>query len=119
MNTLSDYTCFYISENITSHTLLVFKIVESLQCSLKCNNSTCCINRTIQMTSFQLINKKINLYITQQFCSCSSFNLISGVTVALHLMTVLCILRVHSCRFENLPICSCSDKNNTLKISHS
>ena len=28
-------------------------------------------------------------------------------------------LKVHSCRFENLPICSCSDKNNTLKISHS
>ena len=28
-------------------------------------------------------------------------------------------LKVHSCRFENLPICSCSHKNNTLKISHS
>ena len=28
-------------------------------------------------------------------------------------------LKVHSCRFENLPICSYSHKNNTLKISHS
>ena len=32
---------------------------------------------------------------------------------------VALILKVHSCRFENLPICSCSHKNNTLKISHS
>ena len=28
-------------------------------------------------------------------------------------------LKVHRCRFESLPICSCSCKNNTLKISHS
>ena len=28
-------------------------------------------------------------------------------------------LKVHSCRFENLPIFSCSHKNNTLKMSHS
>ena len=28
-------------------------------------------------------------------------------------------LKVHSCRFENLPLCLCSYKNNTLKISHS
>ena len=35
MNTLSEYIYFYISENITSYTfLLVFKIVESLQCIL-------------------------------------------------------------------------------------
>ena len=35
LNTLSEYTYFYISKNITSHTfLLVFKIVESLQCIL-------------------------------------------------------------------------------------
>ena len=35
MNTLSEYISFYISENITSYTfLLVFKIVESLQCIL-------------------------------------------------------------------------------------
>ena len=34
-NTLSEYTYFYISKNITSYTfLLVFKIVESLQCIL-------------------------------------------------------------------------------------
>ena len=29
------------------------------------------------------------------------------------------LLKVHECRFENLSICSCSYKNNTLKISHS
>ena len=35
MNTLSDYIYFYISKNITSYTfLLVFIIVESLQCIL-------------------------------------------------------------------------------------
>ena len=35
LNTLSEYTYFYISKNITSYTfLLVFKIVESLQCIL-------------------------------------------------------------------------------------
>ena len=28
-------------------------------------------------------------------------------------------LKVHLCRFENLPICSNSCKNNILKISHS
>ena len=36
LNTLSEYTYFYISKNITSYTfLLVFKIVESRQCILK------------------------------------------------------------------------------------
>ena len=36
LNTLSEYTYFYISKYITSCTfLLVFKIVESLQCILK------------------------------------------------------------------------------------
>ena len=29
------------------------------------------------------------------------------------------LLKVHSCRFENLRICSFSHKNNTLKISYS
>ena len=28
-------------------------------------------------------------------------------------------LRVHYCRFQTLPICSCSYKDNILKISHS
>ena len=36
LNTLSEYTYFCISKNITSYTfLLVFKIVESLQCIFK------------------------------------------------------------------------------------
>ena len=36
LNTLSGYRYFYISKNITSYTfLLVFKIVENLQCILK------------------------------------------------------------------------------------
>ena len=36
LNALSEYTYFYISKNITSCTfLVVFKIVESLQCILK------------------------------------------------------------------------------------
>ena len=35
-NTLSEYTYFYISKNITPYTiLLVFKIIESLQCILQ------------------------------------------------------------------------------------
>ena len=40
LNTLSEYTYFYISKNIISVTfLLVFKIVESLQFIHKANNS--------------------------------------------------------------------------------
>ena len=36
LNTISEYTCFYISKNITSYFfLLVLKIVESLQCMLE------------------------------------------------------------------------------------
>ena len=36
LNALSEYTYFYISKNITSHTfLIVLKIVESRQCILK------------------------------------------------------------------------------------
>ena len=36
LNTLSEYTYSYISKNITLYTfLLVFKIVESVQCILK------------------------------------------------------------------------------------
>ena len=36
LNTRSEYTCFYISKNITSYTfLLVFKVSKSLQCILK------------------------------------------------------------------------------------
>ena len=36
LSTLSEYTYFYISKNITSYTFFpVFKIVESLQCILK------------------------------------------------------------------------------------
>ena len=39
-NTLSEYAYFYISKNITSYKiLLVFKIVESLQCVLKPKSS--------------------------------------------------------------------------------
>ena len=39
LNTLSEYIYFYISKNITSYTfLLVFKIVESLQCIVKVNS---------------------------------------------------------------------------------
>ena len=29
------------------------------------------------------------------------------------------VLKVHQCRFENLPVCSCSYKTNILKVSHS
>ena len=36
MNTILEYTYFYVSENISSDSfLLIFKIVESLQCILK------------------------------------------------------------------------------------
>ena len=39
LNTLSEYTYFYISKDITLYTfLLVFKIIESRQCILKERN---------------------------------------------------------------------------------
>ena len=39
LNALSEYTCLYISKNITLYTfLLVFKIVKSLQCILNLSN---------------------------------------------------------------------------------
>ena len=39
LNTLSEYTYFYTSKNITSYNfLLAFKIVESLKCILKQRN---------------------------------------------------------------------------------
>ena len=41
LNTLSEYTCFYISKDNTLYTfLLVFKIVERLHFILKVNNLT-------------------------------------------------------------------------------
>ena len=46
LNTLSEYTFFYISKNITSYTfLLIFKIVESLPCILntKVLKKSCCL----------------------------------------------------------------------------
>ena len=47
LNALSEYT-FYISTNITSYTfLIVFKIVESLQCILKCSKNIA--GRTLHM----------------------------------------------------------------------
>ena len=39
LNTLSEYTYFSLSKNITSYAfLVVFKVVESLQCILKANS---------------------------------------------------------------------------------
>ena len=41
LNTLSEYTYFYKSKNVTSYTfLLVFKIVESLRCILNWKQSS-------------------------------------------------------------------------------
>ena len=42
LNTISEYTRLYLSENITSYTFLfVFKIVESLLCSYSINAISC------------------------------------------------------------------------------
>ena len=67
LNTLSEYTYVYISKNITSYTfLLVFKIVESLQCILKWNvqwNRSVFINETIK--EYNQMDKCLT-----QDCSC-------------------------------------------------
>ena len=62
LNTLSEYTCFYISKNFTSYTfLLVSKIVENLQCILKTENFShedvlCNVkNSSITCSSFRII----------------------------------------------------------------
>ena len=48
LNTLSEYTYFYISKNITSYTFLLgFKIVQSLQCILKLISSICLNNQIL------------------------------------------------------------------------
>ena len=48
LNKLSEYTYFYTLKNITSYTfLLVFKIVESLQCILNSATPICYSHRTL------------------------------------------------------------------------
>ena len=73
LNTLSEYTYFYVSKNITSNTfLLVFKIVESLQCILNIQrintlfkNKTYCYNKTYQLIFapvFKIIKETVLFY---------------------------------------------------------
>ena len=55
LNTLSEYTYFYISKNITSYTfLLVFEIIESLQCIIKEEIALKLFNMTTYFTSLVL-----------------------------------------------------------------
>ena len=49
----------------------------------------------------------------------SSFRLSKNVCGIFHFDFVSFLLKAHYCRFENLPICLRSYKNNTLKISRS
>ena len=70
LNTLSEYTFFYISKNISSYTfLIVFKIIESLQCILKavyplgCRNISKLLNGQNAHSRFKPHRKKqINEY---------------------------------------------------------
>ena len=65
LNTLSEYTNFYISKNITSYTfLLVFKIVESLQCILKLTKIEG-VHRKKQPPEVGALYKKVFLKIPQ------------------------------------------------------
>ena len=67
LNTLTEYTYFYISKNIISYTfLLVFKIVESLQCILKSNlyfspgcSISCCVLTAFFVTKSFTVKEKI------------------------------------------------------------
>ena len=57
LNTLSEYTYFYISKNITSYTfLLVLKIVESLQCILKNKYTFTSYQKTLFHIDYQPIS---------------------------------------------------------------
>ena len=62
LNTLSEYTYFYISKNITSHTfLLVFKITERLSVSL---NGL----MVLQIAKLRIHKNCIDLWLTVQVC---------------------------------------------------
>ena len=70
MNTLSEYTYFYIHKNITSYTfLLIFKIVERLQSILNTKQNT--VKERIHLLLFikcikkKLLKGKLNLYMTK------------------------------------------------------
>ena len=63
LTTLSEYTYFYISKNITSYTsLLVFKIVEFLQCILNVKKSNL-ILFNIEKNSRPISDPNIRIYI--------------------------------------------------------
>ena len=50
LNTLSEYTYFYISKSITSYTFLyVFKIVQSLQYILKCDTHSTQVHHSVDV----------------------------------------------------------------------
>ena len=62
MNTLSEYTYFYISKNITSCTfLLVFKIVENLQCIVNIRSEIWRPNLSKTIAYYRLLYKIIML----------------------------------------------------------
>ena len=59
LNTLSEYTYFYISKNITSYTfLLVLKIDESLHCILKNKYNFTSYQKTFHIESINLNRSK-------------------------------------------------------------
>ena len=76
LNTLSEYTYFYISKNITSYTfLLVLKIDESLHCILK---------NKYNFTSYQ----KTLFHIDYQSISVDQNNIFSNILYIYHKMGV-------------------------------
>ena len=59
LNTLSEYTYFYISKNIISYTfLLVFKIVESLQCILRLGRIMIHISTNTKTNNYSFLKGK-------------------------------------------------------------
>ena len=62
------------------------------------------------------------LYKMQLLTACTSLivqNLNAVILTNFFCVILVVNLKVHECRFENLSICSCSYKRNTLNISHS
>ena len=80
LNTLSEYTYFSLSKNITSYTfLVVFKIVESLQCILKAisdksdlmssreSNKVVIETLCIESTKSETLLQPLSNYLTKNF----------------------------------------------------
>ena len=82
LNTLSEYTYFYISKNITSYTFLfVSKFVESLQCIFKrfvwiISQKKSFKTYSVMLVSYDPVVEKTNYQNETVFQSCFFFSLI-------------------------------------------